>query len=385
MEAQIKAALALSDYPQVSRLLKQWQAEEPSNPLLRLYAAQMQEKTNRLEVAEKNYLGLLKQAPGHKVMSQARAGLARIHQQQQAQKAEALSQAKQIEGGNEMAVLAIASPSPAQRQQAINGLAKVFSLDAYTARMKLPTSGFRLYRVGPWGEVSYYAKALERSHVPTLSTKVNDIKSLQTFQISYFETLPSQGDHTQPPQPTIICKNSEGQLGKISFDWSEVSQQVSAQLPIFEQVVDIGNWGKTVHKEKVQDYTQVVDFHLPGRQIILRLCDRLYQYQKGISLSTRKELNSRIQWNQLLSKLNPSTQTPHHNNSYHNNPHHNNPHHKDFARFEKGALEFLQLLPPIPPNLNIDRRAPSHCDQAFHLYSSLCYFNGLSAADAPFS
>lgn len=359
MEAQIVAALEVRDYKQVTQLLKQWQATEPANPLLRLYAAQLQEKTNRLEAAEKNYLKLLKQLPGSKIVSQARAGLQRVQKQQAAQKTAELEKARTVDGGSEPAILAIASPPTDQHQQTILGLAKVCNLDAYTARQKVPNAGFRLHRTGIWGEISYYQKALQQVNVPTLTAKVKDIKSLQTFQICYFEAL--------LPQPIVICKSAEGQLGKIAFNWSEVSQRVTGQLPIFEQVVDLGPWGKTKHKEQIQDYAQVVDFHLPKREIVLRLCDRLYKYQKGTAISQRKgsanaaqpEINSRILWNQLIAKIDAT----------------NSPQHSEFTRFGKGALEFIKILPVIAPNLDIDRRAPSDWDVAFHLYSSLCYLN----------
>ncbi|NJM96701.1 MAG: hypothetical protein HC800_05450 [Phormidesmis sp. RL_2_1] len=363
MEAQVAAALEASDYQQVAKLLKQWHRNEPKSPLLRLYTAQWQERIHRLEAAEKNYLKLLKQTPGGKIMQQARAGIQRIQQQQSDQKAAALEPAKQpakqpakrpatqSAGGDEVAILAIAAPLETNRLQAIQGVAQVFNLDAYTARMKVPASGFRLHRVGPWGEISYYAQALKASKLPTLSAKVSHIQALSVFQICCFEAL--------APQPTVLCKSADGQLGNIRFDWSEVSVQVSAQLPIFEQVVDIGNWGKTIHKEKVQDYAQVMDLHLAGRKIVLRMCDRLYQYQQGITLTDRKELNSRIQWNQLLSQLAQAISATHHD---------------DFNRFGQGALEFINLLPPVHPHLDIDRRAPSEWDIAFHLYSSLYSF-----------
>ena len=357
MEAQVAAALEVSDYQQVTRLLKQWQIDDPADPLLRLYAALLQERTNRLAAAEKNYLKLLKHSSNTKVVSQARAGLNRIQQQQKLQKAEALERARKMSGGDEVAILAVISPPPEGRQRAIAGLAQVFNLDPYTARLKLPSSGFRIYRVGPWGEVSYFAQLLKQAHTPALTAKVGEVKALQTFQICCFETF--------TPQPTVLCKNAAGQLGTISFDWAEVGQRVSGQLPIFEQVVDLGPWGKTVHKEKVQDYAQVVDFHLADRQIVLRLCDRLYQYQKGISL-TENELNSRIQWNQLLAEFSQFIQAPHY---------------RDFTRFGKSTLEFINLLPPIHPNLDIDRRAPSHWDPAFHLYSSLCYLSSRKAIE----
>ncbi|MFK8186477.1 MAG: tetratricopeptide repeat protein [Phormidesmis sp.] len=349
MEAQVIAALEVSDFKQVNRLLKKWQASEPSNPLLRLYAAQLQEKTGRLEAAEKNYRALLKKMPGSKVVKQARAGIARIQARQKADKAQALNAAKQVSGGEDVALMAIASPKTDQHKDAIANVSQVFNLDAYTARMKVPVQGIRLHRVGPYGELSYFAKALDKT--PTLITKVHDIKNLQTFQVSYFEAL--------TPQPIVICKNSEGQMGTISFDWREVSGKVSGQLPIFEQVADIGNWGKTVHKEKVQDYAQVMDLHLPKRKIVLRLCDRLYQYTEGTALADTSEVNSRIKWNNLLKQISQSVKSPHYN---------------EFKRFGKDALEFIRILPVIEPNLDIARREPSHWDQVFHLYSSIYYF-----------
>ena len=355
METQVVAALEAGDFQQAKRLLKQWQTREPSSLLLRLYVAQLQEQTNRLDAAEKTYLALLKKSPGSRVMTQARAGIARIQAQQKAQKARALSEARQASGGEAVSLLAIAPPSPEQQKAAIANLSQVFSLDAYTARMKLPAQGIRLYRTGPYGELSYFARSL--SEIPTLITKVKDIQRLQTFQICYFEAISSQ--------PTVVCKSSEGQIGKITFDWREVTQRVSGQLPIFEQVIDLGHWGRTVHKEKVQDYVQVVDLHLPKRKIVLRLCDRLYHYTEGVALADASEVNSRIKWNNLLQQLSSAT---------------NSPHQKEFTRFSKDALEFISILPTIEPCLDIDRRAPSHWDQAFHLYSSIHYFSQAALA-----
>ncbi|MBE9060154.1 hypothetical protein [cf. Phormidesmis sp. LEGE 11477] len=365
METNVAAALEVHDYQQATRLLKQWQQQEPSSLLMRLYAAKLHEQTNKLDTAQKTYLALLKQSTSTKIIRQARAGLQRIENAQQLAKAQALEQAKATADGKELAILAIASlptaastqsasatqstSSPVTRQAAIDSIAKVFNLDPYTARQKLPSSGFRIHRLGPLGAVNYYAQQLA---APAFCAKISQIKSLQTFQVTHFEAL--------LPSPLLVCKNTEGQLGKISFDPAEVSQIVSGQLPIFEQVADLGNWGKTVHKEKVQDYAQVLDLHLPGRQIVLRLCDRLYQYQKGVALSATAELNSRILWNGLRSHLLEAI---------------DGTHHSDFTKFGKSALEFIPLLPAIAPNLDLDRRAPSDWDLVFHLYSSLCYFN----------
>jgi hypothetical protein len=363
MEAQVIAALAANDYAQTSQLLKQWHKTEPTSPLLRLYAAQLQERTQHLDTAEQNYTKLLKQTTNAKLITQARAGIARIQQQRKAQKQAALEQANQAPDAQAIALLAIATPPPERRSQAIAGLAKVFNLDPYTARLKVPNNSFRLHRIGPWGDIRYYANALSQEKVPTLIAKVNQIKALNILQVCYFESL--------TPQPSVICKNAEGELKKISFDWADIQQQINGQLPIFEQVIDIGNWGKLVHKEKVQDYVQVIDFHLPKRKMILRLCDRNYQYLKGVSLgltqkpapaakgkSSPVELNSRIQWNALIAQFQQTIQA----NTE-----------EEFTRFGTDALERLSLLPPIPEHLDIERRAPSGWDLAFHLYSAMAY------------
>ena len=355
MESKVVAALEVGDYKAATQLLRQWQSKEPTSPLLRLYAATLQEQTGRLESAEKNYVKLLKQAAGGKITSKARAGLQRIQQSREAQKAQSLQKARSVKGGTEPAVMAIAPPRPEHRQEAIATFANLFKLDAYTARLKIPTEGIRLYRVAPWGDISYYAQQLKTAKLPTVCTKISQIKSLQVFQVCYFERL---GGKPSDTQLTVVCKNADGQFGTLSFDWAEVRQRVVGQLPIFEQVIDLGPMGRPVHKEKVQDYAQVVDLHLPGREISLRLCDRFYQYKKGVSLTNKGEVNSRIQWNQLLTQINSSV---------------NGVRHDGFERFGKGALEFVPLLGAIAPNLDIDRRAPSDWDIAFHLYSSLLY------------
>ena len=359
MESQVVAALSVSDYKQTSQLLKQWHQQDPSNPLLRLYAAQLQEKTNRLEAAEKNYLKLLKSTSHTKLMGQARAGIQRVQQltkaqqQQEAQqhllkKATALEQARSGPDSEQPAILAIATPTAAHQKEAIAALAQAFNIEPYSARMKIPNSGFRIARVIPWGEASYYAHSLGQANLPTVCAKINSIKALQTFQIEYFEAIDSEA--------VVVCKDAAGQLGKINFDWHEVSQSVSGQLPIFEQVVDLGPRGRMVHKEKVLDYAQVMDLHLPSRQIVLRMCDRSYQFNQSTHFTHSKELNSRIQWNQLSGQISHQLSRPTHN---------------EFSRFGKSALEFTNLLPVIHPQLDLKRQAPSDWDIAFHLYSSL--------------
>ncbi len=371
METKVVAALEASDYQQVALLLRQWQQREPQNPNLRLYAAKLQEQTQRLDAAEKNYTKLLQQSTHRKVITQARAGIERVRQGRKAEQQAALIKAQAATDGKESAILAIATPSQPDRAQSVQGLARVFNLDAYTARIKVPSSGFRIYRIGGWGEISYFQQQLAAYQTPAFCTKISDIKALQTFQILHFEAL--------LPQPTAICKNADKQLGKLSFDWKEVTYGAQGQLPIFEQVIDLGSRGRTVYKERVQDYAQVVDLHLLGRGIVLRMCDRFYQYQKGIPLGAESEINSRIQWNQLMASIRSAIcqsakgQSARDSAKYPLKP--SDIPHNCFAHFGKNALEFVDLLPAIHPNLDIDRRAPSDWDLAFHLYSALSYFN----------
>lgn len=357
MDERVAAALMQQDYRRAAQLLQEWYRATPGDPLVLLYAAKLQEATLKLDSAEKNYLKLLKQAAHPKLMRQAREGLKRLQQARAAQQAEGLSSVQESANPDSLGLLVL-EPPPQNREVAVQGLAQVLKLDLYTARMQLPTRSLRLQRVGDLTAIQAWGQALQAAQTPAFWTSVADLRAIQVFQVCYFQQL--------GPQPVIVCKNSAGQLGTISFTWPEVSQRVSGQVPFFEQVADIGPWGKPLHKEKTQDYIQLTDLHLGKRQIVLRLCDRTYRYAKAAmpvpSAQPGNQLNlklsSRIQWNYLLQHIHLSVVTPLHSN---------------FTPFGTSALEFFKLLPTIEPHINLSRRAPSNWDQAFQTYSGLLF------------
>jgi hypothetical protein len=354
----ITAAINQQDYRQAAKLIQQWQKTAPKDPMLLLSVAKLQEASLQWDDAEKTYLKFLKQVNNPKLMSQARDGLKRIQQGREASRQAALDQANASSDSQETGLLLLEPPQSSDRVKSAQALAEIFQIDPYVARMQLPARGLRLQRLGSMGELQFYGDALRQKDIPAFWVKFNDIKAVQTFRIQYFEQL--------QPFPVVVCQNPSGQLGKIQFEWSEVTQQVLGQLPIFEEVADIGPWGKPFRKEQTQDYVQIRDLHLHKRQIILRICDRTYQFAQSVALLYQptnghrhvRPLSTREQWNSLLSHFETAPGGTKYN---------------DFTAFGQGALEFIDLLPYLNPQLDIDRRRPSHWDSAFHLYSALLF------------
>ena len=84
-------------------------------------------------------------------MTQARQGIERIVTTREAERQDAIAQAKAAPGSDEPALLLLDPVAPAQRTEAAQGLAAVMKIDPYTARMQLPGKGFRMVsRGGDW-------------------------------------------------------------------------------------------------------------------------------------------------------------------------------------------------------------------------------------------
>ncbi|MEO0456842.1 MAG: tetratricopeptide repeat protein [Cyanobacteria bacterium P01_A01_bin.114] len=359
MHELVAAALEHQDFKRAAQLIKKWRKVSPKDPLTLLYIAKLQEETLQFDAAEKTYLKFLKLVNSPKLMGQAREGLRRVQKAREASREQALEESKALLGSDEPGLLLL--EPPADRQQAAQGLAKILKIDPYTARLQLPSQGMRLQRIGPIGELQYFGESLQKVGLPTYWARVDAVKQIQTFQIKHFKAL--------TPQATVVCQSSQGQLGTIQFDWSEITQRIGGQLPIFEQVADIGPWGKPMRKEQTQDYAQLLDLHLHDRKIVLRLCDRTYEFQKSVALMPNSpsdliQRTTRIRWNALLQHIHSAV---------------TGPLDSDFKHFGQGALEFIDLLPYIHPHLEIDRRAPSNWDPAFHLYSALRFLKGQAA------
>lgn len=367
MQDAIAAALDKQDFRVAAALLQQWQEKDPKNPWLLLMIGQYQEATERWESAEKTYLKLLRQSTHPKLMGQARQGVQRVQSQLSEAREEALEAARAQPDSQDPTLLFLEPVQGERRKAVAQGLAKVMQIDPYTARLQLPGKGWRLYRVGALCEMQRYSEALVEGAVPAFWVKHADVQALQVFRVQYLRQV--------QPQAEVICQNVDKQLGAIAFEWSEVSQIVMGQIPLFESVVDTDAFRKLQRKEKTQDYAEVIDLHFHQRKCVLRLCDRTYNFRQGNPLPDTnmiqdQTLSTRPQWNALITYIREQVKTPVHNG---------------FTQFGEGALEYLDLLPVLNAHINLPRSKPSNWDPAFHLYSSLHFLRysgvGLTAVN----
>ncbi|MBE7385982.1 MAG: tetratricopeptide repeat protein [Leptolyngbya sp. SIO1E4] len=364
MQDLIAAALAQKDFRTAAALLKQWKQKDPKDPRLLLMIGQYQEATERWELAEKTYLKLLRQAASQKLMGQARQGIQRVQSQIAEAREDALETARAQPESQEPGLLCLEPVQRDHRKAAAQGLAKIMQIDPYTAGLQLPSKGWRLYRVGPIGEMQYYGQALVAAQTPAFWVKQADVNALQVFRLQYFRRVQAQAE--------VVCQNVNGQSGAIAFNWAEVTQVVSGQLPLFESVVDTNAWGKLQRKEKTQDYAEIIDLHLHERKCILRVCDRTYDFRQGNPLPNAdtipdQTLSTRPHWNALTAYIREQVQAPMHSG---------------FAQFGEGALEYLDLLPTLKHHISLPRSGPTNWDPAFHLYSGL-HFLRPSGASLP--
>lgn len=340
----VVAAFDRQDYKTAAQLLKQLHQQSPENIWVRLYIGRLQEVSGKQAAAESIYRQLLQDTTNAKVISEAREGLQRLQTQRTAP------------GAAASPGFLILEPVAGDRVNAAQNFARIMNIDAYTARMILPSRGWRLYRAGAMSELQAWGQRLQQAEILAFWVSLAKLQKIRVFRVQYFQMA--------SPQPTVVCLNEVNQPGALTFDWSEVTNRVAGLLPIFEDVLDVGLRNQLKHREETQDYAQLLDLHLPRRNCILRLCDRTYQFQNGVvfdasqdgGLSTM-QATTRIRWNQLTEFLGDRFTQP--------------PVGSDFAPFAETALEPLERIKAFPAYIDLFRKAPTAWDQAFHLYSEL--------------
>ncbi len=353
MKDLVNAALDQGDYHAAADLLQTWKQQQPGDPWLLLTIGRYQEATERWESAEKTYLRLLRQVTLPKLMTLARQGIQRVQTHVLQAREEALEKVRAIPGSEDPGILCLKPVQGEARTAAAQGLAKVMKMDPYMARLQVPSKAWRLYRVGPIGELQYLGQSLIQAQTPAFWVKYADLKAVQVFRAQYFRSV--------SPQGSVVCQNDQGQLGEIGFQWDEVTQAVRGLLPLFESVVDRGPWGEILRKDKTQDYAEILDLHFHGRRCVLRLCDRTYQFRQGNPLPNGdripdQQTSTRPQWNALVNYIQGQIHGHRHN---------------QFASFGEGAVEFVDLMPSMAHRVPLVRFKETNWDLAFHLYSSL--------------
>lgn len=355
---QLASAFDCKDYRMAAQLLKQLQQQSPQSPWVKLYAGRLQEVSGKIEAAEAVYRQLLREATNAKVAAQAREGLQRLEAMARSQQQQSIAEATADPANSGTGFLVLPPIASQAKQAAAQSFAKIMKLDAYTARLLLPSRGWKLYRTGALGELQVYGQELRQAGIPAFWIALAAIEQIRVFRVQHFQSA--------SPQATVVCQNEADQLGALTFDWSEVADRVEGMLPIFEDVVDVGAYNKLKRKEQTQDFAHVLDLHLPQRQCILRLCDRTYQFDQGVMFDRRPDgatpaaqITTRIRWNQMLAFLDDRLATV--------------PVWSEFSVFADSALEHLELVKGLPPHIDLFRKAPTHWDRAFQLYSGLVF------------
>ena len=357
---QVTAALNQSDYRRAAKLLKPLLKQNADHPQIQLYAGNVYEGIGNIEKAEAVYRKLLKKTTNPKWMRLARQGLDRLQQASKERREQAIAQAND-DPNNEGNGFLLIAPIPAeQKSEAARRFAQIMNIDPYTARIQLPSRAWKLYRIGSMAALSVYGNELKDAGITTFSLSIEQIKHVQVFQVSYIESMDAQ--------VKIVCHNSDGQLGEISFRWPEATQSVTGSLPIFEDVVDLGAYNKLKRTEKTQDYTQIHDLHLPERKCVLRFCDRTYQFTQGIDIDglehpelPQVHATTRLRWNALSTNLMDKVKLA--------------PTWTDFTGFGPTAFDHLDLMDGFDPNIHLFRKAETKWDHAFHLYSCAAFWH----------
>lgn len=357
------AALEKGDYRTASGHLKVLYRTMPENPWVRFYIARLYEETNRLDEAERAYRVLLRDNSFPRILSQARQGIERLETKRKAQRETAIAAAKAESDPQEVGVLVLEATPKERRQQAAQQLARIFNVEAYAARLMLQVRGWRLYRTGPLGELQVYEQELESTAICAFTASLIDIAKLNVWRVDYVQSL--------TPKPVVICRDRQNRQGTFSFDWAEVRQQVRGGIPLFINAVsyDISRRTKDQIKRKpeTQDFVQMCDLHLPKRGVILRFCDRSYQFDKGVIFSPEQQqqigklraATLRINWNGIIKVFDHQLR--------------DGVIWSDFLQFAETAIDFHFLMESIQPYIDIERNEPSHWDPAFQLYSGAAW------------
>ncbi|KAF3888574.1 MULTISPECIES: tetratricopeptide repeat protein [Nostocales] len=357
MLEQVASALERKDYATAAKLLKQLLKESPDNPWVQFYLGRFYESTGKQAEAEKSYRRLLRDTTNSKLLTQARQGLQRLEDIAKEERQQAKAKATADSGNKELGVLVLEPIGNDLKTQAAQKFAQIMQIDAYNARLMLPSRSWRVYRAGAVGELKYYGEQLRNADIPCFWTSLSEIQKIKVFQVSYFQESTSG--------ITVICKNDSNQLGSLNFEWSEVRGRVQGLLPIFEQVVDRNVRGQLERKTQTQDYFKFCDLHLPGRKSILRFYDNGYNYHEGIEIADRMSQSTiKMNWNKLLSWLDQKLLQVEV--------------WSEFTHFAETVLDRTELLHQIPSHIHLFRREPTAWDSAFHLYSSLVFLQNVA-------
>jgi hypothetical protein len=354
MLEDLAEAIKNQQYERAAELLENLGSEQRDNPWVAFYQARLAEGQGNLAEAQQSYRQLLGWVTNPPLLAKIRQGLERIQVIEDQEREVALKEAKS--GDQELGIFVLDRITSEEKQAAAKVFGEVMQIDPYSARLQLPSRAWRLYRTGSVGELNFYSQQLQARGIPCFCVPLTRILSLQILPVYALEAI--------APNATVTYRLSKDETRSLKFPWSAVSQRVEGLLPIFEECVAVNKNGKIEHKTEILDYAKVCDLHLPEQNLILRFCDQIYKFDRGISLldplKHREESTSYDQWQHLLSIFKEQLPTV---KVWH-----------EFKPFAETAMDFKELLKLIDPHLPFLRREETEWDKAFHLYSSLAFF-----------
>lgn len=357
---QVAQAFDRKDYRSATVCLKELWKLQPENPQVQLYRGRLYEAAGKFEQANNTYKQLLKAVPTPKIMAQARQGIDRVGQLIQEQRQQDIHRSVSAPDQDKHGLLILESIDPAQRTAAARSLAAIMNVDAYSARMQIPNRGWRIYRRGPIGEMALYGQQLRSHQVPAFWLTEESLWKPRLVQVQ------SVMNATQPRVMGLLDGNLDSNVQELQFDWSEVTACVQGSLPMFDRLLEVDilrrEYSSRSKKEGVTDYAAMLDLHLTARNMILRFCDRTYDFHQGHSWNISDPLEQtgvRSQWNYVVNWVKSHT-----SNAVYRN---------DFIPFADTAIEFPQLLKAIDPGFYLYGQEDSRWNPAFHLYSVLAF------------
>lgn len=368
MLEQIASAFADKDYQKADALLKEFSNEEPDNPWLQLYSGSLYEATNDWDKARDIYRQLLQNSTNQKLILEARQGLERLEKVALQQRERAIAKAIAEPDGKNLGILVLEGVDSGNKPLFTPHFSSVMQIDLQTARLHIPNRGWRLYRQGASGEMHYYAQQLQQGQIPSFAVPFNRLKEIKVFNVKYFELAGSENPASGVKAVGYFSngKTEADSLESFTFQWSDVTQKIEALLPLFEEVFDIGIRNKGVRKTKILDYVGIWDLHLQPQNIIVRFCDRDYQFHQGIKFPSSQQENDRfregtirLKWNNLIDYVGSKLK--------------NIPVWSEFDIFAESATDKKELLERFPAHIYLFRRQETSWDSAFHLYSTLAF------------
>ena len=367
-----ESQFAHKQFSAASATLQQLLSDFPDDPQLQILKGRLYDAMGRINEAEEIFRRLLKAQLPAKLITQARQGLLAIEMAEVNARQGRMDELLKLEGGSSFAYLALLPVLPEQKDWAIAKIARIFRVDPYTARFKIPNRYPKIIRLGTFAEMQTYGEELQSYGIAAIWLSVEAIAQIPVYQVEYFEESPINPKMNLEAGQKI--KAIAG-IDEIIFTPDDVIAKVQGILPTFGEIVVVNAKHKLARKEQILDRVQICDLHLRSYSVNGKICDRgilrfhdnQYRFELGLQLPVVRSLQHiaptvKEHWTELstwLGRTLPNAKIA-----------------NDFQNFAEMSIVYPEFLKAIEvTHINLERPKPSLWDNAFHLYSSTVFHN----------